>query len=310
MDIKKLNDRTTVYETLLQAKPISWLAGTGAVERIFAEKLDDIWLEYLTSGEVPESYAAFPDADNSSFAVVGYYFPNRLRAHRIEMEYKKLPVEFFNHQLMECDCNNEESIFAFVSEWGFPFSPQRVSYGIGTSIDCDYSEIDTESILGIAHTTILEKRFIPSDEEHAPLPWEIISFQEAKTTIRALQITSKSVTDFVRSEKGSPWIEFINAAICNPHYVSRIPHASFENETNNLTKRGFLSSAVCNQIVNTITDEAPWRLCACEGCNRIFKRRQSKSNNPDSDSIYCCDKCSERQKKRNQRAAAKNRIKH
>ena len=71
-----------------------------------------------------------------------------------------------------------------------------------------------------------------------------------------------------------------------------------------------LTAAICNQMIDAIADPIPWRDCACDGCNVTFKRKQSKANAPTSDSIYCCTACEERQKKRNQRAAAKNRIQH
>lgn len=78
-----------------------------------------------------------------------------------------------------------------------------------------------------------------------------------------------------------------------------------------LSVKGTLTSAICNQILNTMADPTEWRTCKCEGCEVVFKHRYGRGNRRvHNDSVYCSQKCSERQKKRNQRAAAKNRIKH
>ena len=256
-----------------------------------------------------------------------------------------LPVEFFNHQLLEYDTSSEEDLIRFISEWGMPYSPQRnskyclVPWG---------TEISSISATGINETRHLELAFTKTDVGKDRLFREkvdageididnyeselmkldektcrdtrghVISIAEASVTLFVLQQASRMLTEIAftvnwSSDELDQVIGTLMAGSCNPLVLKPSVYWYYSSMSDldiGLSSRGMLTSAICNQMLEAVADEAPWRKCQCEGCGKVFKRKQSKSNNPDSDSIYCCDKCMERQKKRNQRAAAKNRIQH
>ena len=257
-----------------------------------------------------------------------------------------LPTEFFNHQLLEYDHSDEEDLMAFISTWGMPYSPQRNSK---FCLAAWGSEVFDTSVLGISETRHLELALTETDpnvkaslrndisgkvamgidiladniirtETRACIDTrgDVISVNEASTTLYVLQQASRLLTSIASS--GS-WISSqidqvigtLMAGSCHPMTLKSGTywyHSSMNDLDLGLSSHGLLTSAVCNQMIAAVADKAPWRECQCEGCNRIFKRKQSKSGNPDSNSIYCCDACMERQKKRNQRKAAKNRIQH
>ena len=254
-----------------------------------------------------------------------------------------LPVEFFNHQLMDCDPEDRQALMDFMAEWGLLFSPFR-SAKVPSGCRLDAEQVEAS----ISRTAVLEERMTidygdaeaelgrllatgaidEADEDRVanmltsyigePAAGRVVSLDEAASTLRILQ----KVVEIVRKTARDGWenleelycvIGVLNAGSCNSLTVQLAPNCFYG--LNLEADRGgayrvCLTSAICNQIIACLADKTPWRICECEGCNRVFKRKQAKTSSPNCDSKYCCDPCMERQKKRNQRKSAKNRIKH
>jgi hypothetical protein len=87
-----------------------------------------------------------------------------------------------------------------------------------------------------------------------------------------------------------------------------------------LANRGLLTSAICNQALDTLGLEQPWRKCEANTsnikCNTVFKQKNSLRLTKDERfadsrySKYCSDRCYERQSKSNKSESAKNRVDH
>lgn len=215
----------------------------------------------------------------------------------------ELPTELFNHQLMACDCSNLESLREFVSLWGVPYSPYRYYDGKEGFRLLDRGKARQEA----------KEAFELTDRLTGDSLNPIISVKEASHTIRRLQW---AVTELRKAIMGDPFEDFtttLNAATCNgfraaimsgaiSRTVTRTnPYAPWETER--------LTCAICNQIVEAIANEKPWRLCACEGCGVVFKSR-ADTDNSRGNAKYCSLVCQKRQDQRNKREAAKNRIDH
>lgn len=139
---------------------------------------------------------------------------------------------------------------------------------------------------------------------------DAISIEEASLTLRMLQDSVSSIMDAVRgrSTVHARHLDVINMGSSYPRLLHW--NGAYSGTQNKQQRYSLLTAAICNQIIDAFADVTPWRDCACEGCNVTFKRKQSGAYAPTSDSVYCCTACEERQKKRNQRAAARNRIRH
>lgn len=266
---KDLSRETTVYYSpACMARPLSWHAG--AVEMVGS-----------------------PDAHDCGFVQLGY---GRMLA-------RDLPTEFFNHELMACDCDDFQSLQDFVTRWGFPYSPFRYS-SLGARLL--RRERDRRNATDAMELTDSLRRDL-----HA-----VISLAEVKHAIGSLQWAVAEMRNSVVGNEFENFTPLLNAATCNALsagvvtdsklVVARMSPLGAWWETERLT------SAVCNQMVEAMADEAPWRICACEGCGIPFKRKQSRDSKADSrkNSKYCSEACQQRQKKRNMRASANNRIDH
>lgn len=143
---------------------------------------------------------------------------------------------------------------------------------------------------------------------------DAISLEEASLTLEMLQQAIEALMDTIKSGSSlhMRYLDTINMGSSNSRMLLSATKSlkSYSAAETEQQQYSLLTAAICNQVIDAFDDPIPWRECACEGCGVIFKRKQSKANAPTSDSIYCCTACEERQKKRNQRAAAKNRIQH
>lgn len=314
-ELREIEKSTTVYDDDLEAYPITWR--NAGVKRLygFIEDLQELdfegnWYYYGENGEQLDA------------PVAGYIMTRHLVERNINASM--LPVEFFNHELMAVDPDSEPSVYEFVKEWGFPYAPSR------NPATAPITHEDWE----------LENHFKEVCKETGELTWEVheiredaaraageldenestsddygdsvISFAEASLTIRTLQDVVKSIWAHFREGER---IDFtaVNRGSCHPYVAQQhmfIRTVGGWDDNRSLASFGLFTSAICNQIIETIADNTPWRDCACEGCEVIFKRKQAGSLAPYSESIYCCKRCEERQKKRNQRKAARNRMKH
>lgn len=293
--------------------------------------------------------------DRPGSELFGYIHPTNEWS---EMGFDELPVEFFNHQLFDCDPHDEGSVRSFIATWGFPFLPFRNMYADTTS----WHYLDRGRIARAIRRTsavrdfalVLGNKYYDDEYRHdyadasaeeleeygeeywvyRPLPvygesipdeaeWEhykglystdnigicdAISLDEAALTLAMLQEAVRSIMDSVRNGSAihARHLDTVNMGSS----YQRLLHwdGAYSGARTRWQHYSMLTSAICNQVIDAFADEAPWRDCACEGCSVTFKRKQSRAYAPTSDSIYCCVACEERQKKRNQRAAARNRI--
>lgn len=236
-----------------------------------------------------------------------------------EERRNSLPIEFWNHELLDADFHrDEDALMAFMTQWGIPYHPMRNS---------PYLDVHLMRELGIVETDKEAKAFLPK-----PRPGEVDAvgvFRPSRTSPAIPYASRKEVTGALRYLQffvgktiygvggfaDHIAFETINHAACNP-LALRMPEDGcaiyFDTSGRSLRTKGLLTSAICNQIIDSFSDEASWRRCACEGCFRVFKRRRpgKEGVRPDSDSKYCCLTCKNRQAKRNQREAARNRIRH
>lgn len=237
-----------------------------------------------------------------------------------ERRVSSLPVEFWNHQLTGFALDDSSALADFVSAWGIPYHPFR---------NLSYLSDDMRKSSGIEETEEQARIYIPM-----PHPDEVgagyfftsyssprLSFISVKELRRSIEVLRLCVNALVRGKDfGSPALvadvlRAVNSASCNPERLSLCNFADsvmWDKQGETLEARGLLTSAICNQLVSAFADGAEWKVCACEGCGRVFKRKQPESmaTRPDSDSKYCCTRCKNRQAKRNQREAAKNRTQH
>lgn len=342
-------DSKRFYNSPVTAKPIQWRTGELLVLSYteFIDYLAEIdslssLVSFLSKFKVPDTYMLVPKNEGKTITE------------------KDLPTEFFNHDLMDVNIEDVESVFEFFEKWGVPYHPLRFTAGAIThrlrlSSTGEYSEYHAESLsifrsvlLSNFGMTAMQERL----EEFSPTPSILktysITFEEARYSIFALQFAVHNIREGVKfglhpykfshiitpcaSNSYTPFYEQLripyNAefgsigiltdsenSLCSPSIVDLPTSNSLNvlplNDFSHLSVRGSLTSAICNQILKTMADPTEWRTCKCEGCEVVFKHRYGRGNRRvHNDSVYCSQKCSERQKKRNQRAAAKNRIKH
>lgn len=236
------------------------------------------------------------------------------------MHYEDLPIEFFNHQIVEMppldlcpedEISNANELLCFCEKWGLPFSPYR-EYGARLQ-----SGNETLPSNEWGQAIRITDSFYPGFSQSLTNKGLFVSVSEAARSIQDLSLFASSVSKIANGANGS----FGMSEIFNAAYPRSAAYWCSETGGMNSTKApesvfdfgdtrsGGLTAAVCRQMIETLSDPAPWRECACKGCGKMFKRKQG-AKNPHRDSSYCCKKCEERQRKRNQREAARNRIDH
>lgn len=236
------------------------------------------------------------------------------------MRFEDLPIEFFSHQILEIpplslcpddEISNADELLSFCEKWGLPFSPDREYGACGKRMA--RPQIANEWQQAIETTD----SFFPGFSQSLINEGLFISVSEAARSIQDLSMFACSVSRIANGAHSALGMNAIyNAAY--PHsaayWCSAAGGAASTKAPGNVfdfgdARTGGLTAAVCRQMIETLSDHAPWRECACKGCGRMFKRKQG-ARNPHRDSAYCCKKCEERQRKRNQREAARNRIDH
>jgi len=264
--IKELRQETTVYDSpSCKAVPLSWTVG--AVDVI---------------GE--------PGAPDSGFKQI----ENKL------MSVSDLPTEFFNHQLMSCDCSNFDALQDFVTAWGFPYSPYRYIEGKDGFRALSRGNARKEAKNAFTFTDALIKSSYPA----------VVSLAEVKHAINSMQWVVTELRKAIAGEVFDDFTIVLNAATCSDFMVgivkdSRVSRHMFGYcwEVERLT------SAICNQIVDAMANDTPWRLCACKGCGVVFKSR-ADTDNARGNAKYCSKTCQKKQEKRNKSASARHRIDH
>ncbi|MEG0791956.1 MAG: hypothetical protein RSG23_10040 [Gordonibacter sp.] len=246
------------------------------------------------------------------------------------IESDGLPTEFFSRELLEVDTRDDEQVRAFVGEWGIPFSPARHSDDF-LFFNLPLRRRHDRGIKKTRYVASKARKEIPSEYELFDAAVSV-SVEEAKASLDTMKMLARWLMSEI-SEPGSGrdltkrtdqflgfwpesmleagvqsdyWAHAVNSGTANPHFVSSI----YSRTPSQQSKNQSLTSGICNQIIDFLNDDALLKICKCGGCDRVFKRKRTGSSNPNSDAIYCSDSCMERQKKRNQRTAAKNRIQH
>ena len=228
-----------------------------------------------------------------------------------------LPVEFWNHELLEVDERDASSLAAFIGSWGIPYLPMRECVEFASDQEKQWIAETEKSRCSFRPIPKLGK--MNGDgvyaESKASGTLLYVSRSEAESAVLWLKL---AVLELVYGANGAPEhriAEIVNRAAA-PRRILRLERYSgavlMDMKGSGLASCGLLTSAVCSQLVESFADNAEWRVCACDGCGRVFKRKrpEDERTQPHGDSKYCCTACKNRQAKRNQRAAAKNRIQH
>lgn len=250
----------------------------------------------------------------------GHLFFVQDRANGSFTRYEDLPIEFFNHQIpeisrlvhgIEDEISNADELLHFCEKWGLPFSPYR-EYGAKLQ-----SGNETPPVNEWEQAIRTTDSFFPGFLQSLSNVGLFVSVREAALSIQDLSMFASSVSIIADGAHSS----FGMGDVYNAAYPRSTAYWCSETGGIKSTKavgsvfdfgdarNGGLTAAVCRQMIETLSDPAPWRECACKGCGRMFKRKQG-AKNPHRDSAYCCKKCEERQRKRNQREAAGKRIDH
>lgn len=238
------------------------------------------------------------------------------------MHAGQLPIEFFNHQLFEPGKKSEDRVQSLMEGWGLLFSPLRNDWAC---LD-GWQFLETMSIQGVRETDALIER-VPE------LAGIAVSKLEARSTHAVLKEIVLFLRKYIRSggedvKSLSMLAGPLNAAACNPfqaeaarvQQLEYIDHADMKFEPGSeavnlldvaysaefppsLRRTGMLTSAICNQILDTIAmEDVPWRECAFSGCDAIFKYPQSNAAKLMQDVAYCCPKHGVNERKRKSRA--------
>lgn len=237
-------------------------------------------------------------------SVVGYRM-NPLNVRYID----SLPDEFFNHQIADLDTDDEEAVRSFVSEWGFPFSPQRIESELAFSLFLNDGKNDAaENAIAQTDSLLVRSFDLPIGEfpsaQETTYPGEafVISVDEIRSTVNMIKKTRCLMFDYIKNpsnDNSFAFMDFLLASVQYPLgflYRGEPCGATYSS----LSERGFLTQAIANQMVETINDEAPWH--ACVKCGKLFKRKQNiarkVSTKKQAYTAYCSIFCQTNRKKK------------
>lgn len=229
--------------------------------------------------------------------VIGY------RMDPDEVEYiNGLPVEFFNHQVADLDLEDEEAIFAFVTKWGFPFTPSGVGYevfGADALEDKYLSDEELPDTQTVWEKCGLKVGYYPDSakgEQRYPYGQEAyaISLREVRISLAMVRELRRLLFESIMNGEDECFWEresYLGAAEQQPWTVPEITIAE-----QGLPSLGFLTQAIANQIRASLLDDTEWRECVT--CHRLFQYKQSKKKLDDrgkkrKDSFYCSTFCQE-----------------
>lgn len=286
--IQNLKEKTDVYETHLDVRRFEW--DRGKVKRL-----------YVLGDSV--SFGKPSDSAQDANKVAGYYFKQGRT-----LSADALSIEFFNHELMDVNTELEQSIFEFVSKWGFPYSPVRqVNHKPPEFARAHYQACKkTEKLARTVEAARAAEGETPCNPPFAVATEYddiVISLEEASITIAALQSSVRSIWHHF-TDGGQLKMYWVNLGKLYPYEIWSGDYLQGE-PPNEYGTFGGLTAAICNQIISAAMNDTPWRKCACEECPVVFQYKQSSALSPNADSHYCSKKCEERQKKRNQRSKKK-----
>ena len=219
---------------------------------------------------------------------------------------EKLPTEFFSHELLVCNPDNNDEIVEFAKQWGMLFHPLRIAsafdpFSLLRKGPVDKRESYDTFRSACAKTDHAAKLLI---EEKEPSFMQVVSLDEAKLAVSFMQEQTRAI--FAKVEGNATMrqkrlIGQINAARRIDCLISPISidgaAAMFANggrsylpiEHQNVDF--ILANAIANQIADTALSDAEWKRCAW--CGHPFKEKRARTDwgRKQSTSIYCCDKC-------------------
>lgn len=307
LQIQDLKGKTAVYEEVPPiASQISWPRFGEVQLDTFVPESEDYGFVYDL---VENAEGLSPDYSHGLSYYVGHAGhdgPTLVRA-------TDLPIEFFNHQLFDEKGKGEEYIQEFMTEWGLLFSPLRNNW---CCLD-GWQFLETMSMQGVKETDILIER-LPD------LAGRIVSKLEAETTLAVLREIVLFLRKYIKSNgKDAQSLNMLakplSVATCNPYQIGpgdmpnpeTIKLAQLEiprKVTLTLRDMGLLTSAICNQLMVTISNEdVPWRECKCKDCEVLFKYAQTDAATPNQDAYYCCKQHSDRERQRLKREREKEK---
>lgn len=328
--IAALKKKTVVYEETPDViEPISWQKFDAIEEITYEIDTSDLELQYEL---IENAVGLTPDYSRGLKFYIGIQSKELDNENKLSTD--SLPIEFFNHQLFETYTNkknkeNPDATLLFMEEWGLLFSPLRNNWGC---LD-GWQFLEAMSMQGVKETDFLLEHApelcgkavskLEADTTRVVLQ-EIVYFlrkyiRSGGADVSSLQmirepLNASSCYPFQLIDPSADEIKdaSLNAMElfklfykeANPEEEAplnsfiereRLKSARFADKT--LGGMGLLTSAICNQIIQSIWNtNIPWRECAYEKCDVIFKYSQSKARTPNADSAYCCPKHSDNQR--------------
>lgn len=328
--IAALKKKTVVYEKTPDViEPISWQKFDAVQEKTFELDTSDLEFQYEL---IENALGLTPDYSEGLEFYIGIQSEERDNENKLSTD--SLPIEFFNHQLFETytskkNKENPDVTLLFMEEWGLLFSPLRNNWGC---LD-GWQFLEAMSMQGVKETDFLLER-TPELYGKAVSKLEAdttrIVLQEIVYFLRKYIISGGADISSLQMIR-----EPLNASSCYPFQLidpsadeikgissnakellklldkeataqektrldsliekDQLKMSRFKDKT--LSEMGLLTSAICNQIIQSIWNtNLPWRECAYEKCDVIFKYSQSEARTPNADSAYCCPKHSDNQR--------------
>lgn len=213
-----------------------------------------------------------------------------------------IPIEFFSHELLDCDADNETEVINFSKTWGLLYHPLRFCDQNTLDVLLDDGKIRDDYETAV-NTSRLAEREIYQSRDMIEKFFDVVSIEESKLALKFMQMQTETL--YACLEDTASFRDRFLAETINSVSRTQDCFLAFGNHdvSSGITPgeaaffSGFhLINAVANQVIETIADEAPWKTCAW--CGRPFKKKQSigtKTNRRKSisnlTSNYCCEKC-------------------
>jgi hypothetical protein len=241
---------------------------------------------------------------------------------------KGLPEEFIFEYVMRINTKDDDAIFAFCGKWGLPFSPYRETWAVAANDTMAFQRQEalkaiqaTELILdnkyGLAEKKISKSETARAFGRNEDTIRMCISLAEARHTLEVLGDIARDIQEYLQSDgnmSAKPDLGVIILASCNPSLplinssypaavlesVAKTIGSEYSNPVVRLYQRSLLTSAIANQLLDTLASADVWRRCAANNCGRIFKHKSSPdATRRNRQSLYCSERCYERQKREN-----------
>ena len=241
------------------------------------------------------------------------------------MECGSIPCELFAREISEINSRDSDELLQFVTQYGVPVNPLRYSLGpIWGVLDRNHQHFTPRIIDDITGGDFLDECFriqctdsLTALDRREVIPYKI-GLGEIEDAVSRLQAMTESVLTYARAESLDELsaadvfnLSVLDFARAKPSYLSLDSHfdSSFDFDTAhrlNPCRSANLTHAICNQMMDFLTDDATPRRCKNGKCGRWFKRKRGASS-PRAYSDYCSRRCEEAETKWRQRNPGKVR---